>query len=292
VLRSRTSVSLYLACSTKDCNDPYLATRAAKPTMHDDKPDLEFKSSQPGSPDLKPRHSDSLQELERPTSNIPALRYDDTIHLDLPSGNSSTMDLNPERTTADRGMEMTTFRRLSAVASVERDRFRRGSAAGSVEGRDRFRRASVLGRTETRIGEAGEGELSSGVRVDGDTVVAGDGDHVERGTIDGGFGWVIVACQYLPLFFDSTTTLTHGPPLRASRFRSTPKGTFTIAFHFLGFIFSWGVIQAALVDQELESTRLLSVIGGLATFWNAAGCFPVGFLLCFEMITGSMADER
>ena len=177
--------------------------------MHDDKPDLDFKPSQPGSPDLTRKPSGNYQDPDRPNFNVPDLRYDDSTHLDLASGNTSTLDLNPERTT---GVEMTTFRRLSAVASAERDRFRRGSAAGSVEARERFRRASVLGRTETRIGEEGEGELGSGVRVDGDTVVDGDGDHVERGTIDGGFGWAIVACQYSFLIWYLQTTLTHAIP--------------------------------------------------------------------------------
>jgi hypothetical protein len=73
-----------------------------------------------------------------------------------------------------------------------------------------------------------------------------------------------IFCPYTAIFRTKPGNLPTRPP-----------GTFTIAFHFLGYIFSWGVIQAALLEQNLASTRLLSVIGGLATFWNAAGCFPV-----------------
>lgn len=48
-----------------------------------------------------------------------------------------------------------------------------------------------------------------------------------------------------------------------------------IAFHFLGFLYGWGVIQAHLLGKGLASSQLLSVIGGLQAFFNAAGCMPV-----------------
>ncbi|KAJ9125077.1 hypothetical protein QFC22_000030 [Naganishia vaughanmartiniae] len=67
--------------------------------------------------------------------------------------------------------------------------------------------------------------------------------------LDGGFGWAIVA------------------------------STFVITFHFLGFLYSWGVIQADLLGKGLASSQLLSVVGGLQAFWNAAGCIPAAWLI-------------
>lgn len=55
----------------------------------------------------------------------------------------------------------------------------------------------------------------------------------------------------------------------------TRTGTSTLTFFFLGYLYSWGVIQAALVDSKLASTQLLSVVGGLQVFFNAATCVPV-----------------
>ncbi|GHJ89148.1 hypothetical protein NliqN6_5550 [Naganishia liquefaciens] len=67
--------------------------------------------------------------------------------------------------------------------------------------------------------------------------------------LDGGFGWVIVA------------------------------STFVIAFHFLGYLYGWGVIQAHLLGKGLATSQLLSVIGGLQAFFNAAGCMPAEWLV-------------
>ncbi|KAJ9104748.1 hypothetical protein QFC19_003889 [Naganishia cerealis] len=67
--------------------------------------------------------------------------------------------------------------------------------------------------------------------------------------LDGGFGWAIVA------------------------------STFVITFHFLGYLYSWGVIQADLLGKGLASSQLLSVVGGLQAFWNAAGCIPAELLI-------------
>ncbi|KAJ9127745.1 hypothetical protein QFC24_000028 [Naganishia onofrii] len=67
--------------------------------------------------------------------------------------------------------------------------------------------------------------------------------------LDGGFGWAIVA------------------------------STFVITFHFLGFLYSWGVIQADLLGKGLASSQLLSVVGGLQAFWNAAGCIPAAWVI-------------
>ncbi|KAJ9108703.1 hypothetical protein QFC21_000023 [Naganishia friedmannii] len=67
--------------------------------------------------------------------------------------------------------------------------------------------------------------------------------------LDGGFGWAIVA------------------------------STFVITFHFLGFLYSWGVIQADLLGKGLASSQLLSVVGGLQAFWNAAGCIPAAWII-------------
>lgn len=144
------------------------------------------------------------------------------------------------------GIEMTSYRRPSAVTPADRDRFRRYSQLG-----------------------AGRPEVESQQTVSGRNSVVEEeptgADAIDRGAIDGGFGWVIVACESKAVAKTSRDELT----------LNHPAGTFTIAFHFLGFLFSWGVIQSALLEQGLASTRLLSVIGGLATFWNAAGCFPV-----------------
>ncbi|KAI5454814.1 hypothetical protein NCC49_003696 [Naganishia albida] len=67
--------------------------------------------------------------------------------------------------------------------------------------------------------------------------------------LDGGFGWAIVA------------------------------STFLIAFHFLGYLYAWGVIQAHLLSRGLATSQLLSVIGGLQAFFNAAGCMPSEWLI-------------
>jgi hypothetical protein len=64
-----------------------------------------------------------------------------------------------------------------------------------------------------------------------------------------------------------------------------PEGTFVITFHFLGFLYSWGVIQADLLGKGLASSQLLSVVGGLQAFWNAAGCIPVR---CISLTLGSV----
>jgi hypothetical protein len=57
--------------------------------------------------------------------------------------------------------------------------------------------------------------------------------------------------------------------------RSPPTGTFLIAFHFLGLLYAWGVIQADLSKRGLGGSQLLSLIGGLNAFFTAAFCLPV-----------------
>lgn len=52
-------------------------------------------------------------------------------------------------------------------------------------------------------------------------------------------------------------------------------GTFLIAFHFLGLLYAWGVIQANLNKKGLGGSQLLSLIGGLNAFFTAAFCLPV-----------------
>lgn len=150
------------------------------------------------------------------------------------------------------GVEMTSFRRPSAAAASDRERFRRFSQLSSTGVRP-----EVESQQTPSIRE-------SIARIEEEPTGA---DAIDRGTVDGGFGWVIVACRSMRSF----ATFVFNSWLKTFRL----AGTFTIAFHFLGFLFSWGVIQSALLEQGLASTRLLSIIGGVATFWNAAGCFPV-----------------
>lgn len=54
-----------------------------------------------------------------------------------------------------------------------------------------------------------------------------------------------------------------------------------ITFMFLGLIYSWGIVQAALVQDKVNSTKMLSIIGGLQSFFSAAGSPLVS--VCWSM---------
>jgi hypothetical protein len=84
--------------------------------------------------------------------------------------------------------------------------------------------------------------------------------------LDGGFGWVIVGCEHIDLVRNSYPDI---------EINLSSLGTFTIAFHCLGLLYAWGVIQAELNNRGLASPQLLSVIGGLDAFFTAAICLPV-----------------
>lgn len=93
-------------------------------------------------------------------------------------------------------------------------------------------------------------------------VAAEEVDDRPQEYLDGGFGWAIVAS-------------TSHSPFSLGRSSHPAQGTFVIAFHFLGYLYAWGVIQAHLLSRGLATSQLLSVIGGLQAFFNAAGCIPV-----------------
>jgi hypothetical protein len=78
------------------------------------------------------------------------------------------------------GIEMTSFRRPSAAAASERERFRRFSQLSSSGARPEVESQQIPSIRESiaRIEEEPTGA-----------------DAIDRGTVDGGFGWVIVACR-------------------------------------------------------------------------------------------------
>jgi hypothetical protein len=78
------------------------------------------------------------------------------------------------------GIEMTSFRRPSAAAASDRERFRRFSQLSSTGVRPEIESQQTPSIRESiaRIEEEPTGA-----------------DAIDRGTVDGGFGWVIVACK-------------------------------------------------------------------------------------------------
>lgn len=85
-----------------------------------------------------------------------------------------------------------------------------------------------------------------------------------REDVDGNYGWVIVASEHQrPLLAQLPVTICAHVHF--------PLGSFLIVFNYLGLLYSWGVIQAELVEQEVNSTKMLSIVGGLQTFFSAAG---------------------
>lgn len=66
---------------------------------------------------------------------------------------------------------------------------------------------------------------------------------------DGGYGWVIVAVSSL------------------------------LTFWFVGTSYSWGVIQAALLERQVASASTLAFVGSLAIACNAAFALPNSRLL-------------
>lgn len=77
-------------------------------------------------------------------------------------------------------IEMTSFRRPSAAAASERERFRRFSQLSSSGARPEVgsQQTPSIRESIARIEEEPTGA-----------------DAIDRGTVDGGFGWVIVACK-------------------------------------------------------------------------------------------------
>ena len=109
---------------------------------------------------------------------------DDSVNpsvVDLPyayeqNGNKSTRSTALNDAYRSTSIEMSSFRRPSAAAAADRDRFRRYSQLSS--GRPEVESQQLPPVRDSRIEEEPSGA-----------------DQIDRGTIDGGFGWVIVACK-------------------------------------------------------------------------------------------------
>jgi hypothetical protein len=166
-------------------------------------------------------------------------------------------------------------RRTSRRKSVYQDAEDSGPALRTISRTSEYKNSNTLEvKDQKNSSEAHRRRASSasGSRpvieegIDSLPVVPFDLEDTPRSEyLDGGFGWVIVASMYSKgshLYIRSHASFT---------------GTFVIAFHFLGFLYGWGVIQAHLLGKGLASSQLLSVIGGLQAFFNAAGCMPVSF---------------
>jgi hypothetical protein len=81
------------------------------------------------------------------------------------------------------GIKMTSFRRPSAAAASDRERFRRLSQLSS---------SGVRPEAESQQSPSFR---DSNFRIE---VEPSGADSIDRGTVDGGFGWVIVACKSVP----------------------------------------------------------------------------------------------
>ncbi|ETN39888.1 uncharacterized protein HMPREF1541_06114 [Cyphellophora europaea CBS 101466] len=96
---------------------------------------------------------------------------------------------------------------------------------------------------------------------------------------DGGYGWVIVAsCSTMCFWFVGTSKfLTKFTTVRASMQASLLMEPWLIDLEAV-LTYSWGVIQAALIENKVASPSTLSFVGSLAVACNAAFAIPNGRL--------------
>jgi hypothetical protein len=123
-----------------------------------------------------------------PTPNVPTLSFSQPLDPYHDQDNDPDLSIDhsrpvpPKSTTTSFGLapamdleesiQMTTFRRPSVAAS-----------SSAAQEKDKFRRGHLISSASEALDE-GAGELPTT-----------DADQMKRGTIDGGFGWVIVACS-------------------------------------------------------------------------------------------------
>lgn len=86
--------------------------------------------------------------------------------------------------------------------------------------------------------------------------------------LDGGYGWVITACEKQFL-------TSHSRNRKRNKADTPDIGAFTLCFQNIGILYAWGVFQARLSHDKLADSVTLSSIGGVAAFCVAFGSLPV-----------------